>query len=245
MLHSRLFYVYGIIFISMDKFQAQSEKDRRLLLHTADDIAAEFQMLRQEIQSLQANFTTELATLKDRGSTYIRWGRTICPGNGTDKVYSGYTAGSPFNVGGGAASFVCLPDDPTWSTYKDGIQNYGGYISGSEYEGSFLPFSQNMVDEDAPCVLCHNSRSVTIMIPGRMNCYPGWSLEYTGYLMTGHYTQGAATDYACVDSNPEAVFHGEANMNGKLLYMTEVNCGSLPCQEYPNGRELACVVCSK
>ncbi|KAL4225270.1 hypothetical protein ACF0H5_015958 [Mactra antiquata] len=161
--------------------------------------------------------------------------------------FIGFTAGSPFNINGGAASYVCLPDDPTWARYLDGIQGYGGYTSGTEYEthGNVHPFPHNMIEEDAPCVLCHTSRPVTIMIPGRTSCYPGWTIEYTGYLMTGHHTQRAATDYACVDSNPEAVYHGEADLDGKLFYLTEVKYGSLQCQEYPNGREIACVVCSK
>ncbi|KAL4225268.1 hypothetical protein ACF0H5_015956 [Mactra antiquata] len=135
----------------------------------------------------------------------------LCIGN-----RSRFTAESPYNINGGAASYVCLPDDPTWATYKEGIQDYGAYISGTE--------------------------SVTIMIPRRTKCYPSLTLEYTGYLMTGHHSEGAATDYACVDSNPEAVYHGEANLDGKVLYFTEVKCGSLPCQEYPDGREIACVV---
>lgn len=28
------------------------------------------------------------------GATYVRWGRTTCPGNGSELVYEGYTAGS-------------------------------------------------------------------------------------------------------------------------------------------------------
>jgi hypothetical protein len=102
-----------------------------------------------------------------------------------------------------------------------------------------------MQDQDAPCVVCRSPRPTSIMIPGKTDCYSGWSLEYTGYLMSGHYTHKGATDYACVDANPDAVLHGERDQDGKLFYFVEVKCGSLPCQEYPQGRELACVVCSK
>jgi hypothetical protein len=162
-------------------------------------------------------------------------------------LFKGFTSGSPHEVQGGAASFLCLPQNPTWAKYVDGIQNFGGYVSGTEYEiyDAFKPFPRSMQDQDAPCAVCRSSRPTTITIPGRTNCDDGWTMEYTGYLMTGHKTQTAATDYACVDSDPEGVYHGGANLNGKLFYYTEVKCGSLPCQEYPDGRELACVVCSK
>ncbi|XP_053383690.1 uncharacterized protein LOC128549930 [Mercenaria mercenaria] len=159
-----------------------------------------------------------------------------------------FTSGSPYDKEGGAAKYICLPKTPTWAKYVDGIQNIGGYMTGTEfdiYPNVFNPFPRNMQDQDAPCVLCRSPRPTTVMVPGRTNCYPGWTMEYTGYLMTDHVNHNSASDYACVDVNPEAVYHGEANQNGKLFYFTEVKCGSLPCQEYPNGRELACVVCSK
>ena len=118
---------------------------------------------------------------------------------------------------------------------------------GGEYqihESIFTPFKQRMVDNDVPCVVCHSPRTSVIMIPGSTACNSGWSLEYTGYLMTNHANYQGGTDYACVDKDPEAVLHGEADLNGKLFYFTEVKCGSLPCQTYPDGRELACAVCS-
>lgn len=37
---------------------------KRLILHSGDDIALEFQKLRQEIDGLKANFTHEIQTLK-------------------------------------------------------------------------------------------------------------------------------------------------------------------------------------
>lgn len=55
----------------------------------------------------------------------------------------------------------------------------------------------------------------------------------------------AAGEYICVDANPEAIPHGSENKNGNVLYLVEAVCGSLPCLPYVNGRELACVVCSK
>ncbi|XP_045176899.2 short-chain collagen C4-like [Mercenaria mercenaria] len=230
----------------------------------SDDIFAEFQKVRQEIQALKSEKDQDIQVLKTEnailtstknqltkgsGSVYTRWGRTSCDGNGTEKVYSGYTSGNPYELAGGAASYLCLPEKPTWAKYVDDLQNEGAYISGTEYQSNYFhefdPFPQSMLDQDAPCAVCRSPRTTSIMIPGKTDCYTGWTIEYTGYLMSGYHRHQAATDYACVDIRPEATFHGEANQDGKLLFFVEVKCGSLPCQEYPNDRELACVVCSK
>ncbi|XP_053384595.1 uncharacterized protein LOC128550163 [Mercenaria mercenaria] len=226
------------------------EEEKRLILHSGDDIAQEFQKLRQELQSLQMNHTreiqllmtnytqeveslkknytqtieslkrnhtqeiqalmstqtaeidsvkatqkreiqalndtqsqkikslkNELTTLKqDQGSTYIRWGKTTCGGNGTHIVYTGFTSGSPYDKEGGAAKYICLPKNPTRAKYVDGIQNIGGYMTGTEFDiylNIFNPFPRNMQDQDAPCVLCRSPKPTTVMVPGRTNCYPG------------------------------------------------------------------------
>ncbi|XP_045174681.2 uncharacterized protein LOC123535975 [Mercenaria mercenaria] len=227
-------YVSIIIFVGV----VCGDREKRLVLHSSDDIYNEIQGLKHEIN-----------TLKDRGSIYTRWGRKSCGTSDTETVYSGYAAGQPYNITAGPASFLCLPEHPTWAKYNDGIQDLGARVAGTEYEiyhaNLFNPFPQPMQDLDAPCAVCRSPRTTSLMIPGRTDCYSGWTLEYTGYLMSGHKGHIAATDYACVDVNPEAVFHGEADKNGKLLYFVEITCGSLPCEEYPNGRELACAVCSK
>ncbi|XP_045177044.2 short-chain collagen C4-like [Mercenaria mercenaria] len=227
--------------------------EKRLVLHSSDDVFQELQNIRQEIQALKAEnsqLKTSLSALKrDSGSLYTRWGRTTCGANDTEKVYSGYAAGQQYNLPAGPSNFLCLPENPDWAKYVDGIQNIGGRIYGTEYEmhhpDLFDPFPQPMHDEDVPCAVCRSPRTTTIMMPGKTSCYAGWTFEYTGYIMTGYNQEKASSEYSCIDADPEAVFHGEDNKNGKVLYFTEVECGSLPCQEYPNGRELACVVCSK
>ena len=104
----------------------------------------------------------------------------------------------------------------------------------------------NHYEQDVPCVVCQvNHRSSTIMIPARTACYPGWTLEYWGYLMSGHRDLPASTDYYCVDADQEAVKGRGQNDNGYLLFFVEGRCGSLPCPPYVNGRELTCVVCTK
>ena len=83
------------------------------------------------------------------------------------------------------------------------------------------------------------------MIPGRNQCYKGWTLEYKGYLVAGHHGHAAATEYVCLDDNPDVIPGRHTNQNGALFYMVEGRCGSLICPPYVDGRELTCVVCSK
>ena len=50
--------------------------------------------------------------------------------------------------------------------------------------------------------------------------------------------------FVCLDDDPETIQGGAADKNGALFYLTEARCGSLPCPNYIDGRELTCVVCS-
>ena len=61
-------------------------------------------------------------------STYVRWGRTECPGNRTEMVYRGFAGGARHDKGG-AANYVCLPEEPIWGAYEDTVQD-AGTISG-------------------------------------------------------------------------------------------------------------------
>ncbi len=83
------------------------------------------------------------------------------------------------------------------------------------------------------------------MIPGRRQCYPGWTKEYEGFLMTAHSTAMAQHHYACVYSHPEADEKGYERKGGALFYPVRAICGSLPCPNYVQGWELTCVVCTK
>ena len=85
-------------------------------------------------------------------------------------------------------------------------------------------------------------------ITGNINCHTGWTMEYTGYLFAGSHYHAKSTDYTCIDSDPGFVEGKTGNQNGRLLYPVEANCGSdhgLQCPPYKDGRELACVVCTK
>ena len=110
-----------------------------------------------------------------------------CPDNGTELVYDGYVGGSPYTDTGSAVNYVCLPKDPTWSHYKDGLDSGGPQIYGSEYQiggGKDREFfNKDLYNQDVPCAVCRTKRSSVLMIPARNQCYDGWTMEYKGYLV--------------------------------------------------------------
>ncbi|XP_045157209.1 short-chain collagen C4-like [Mercenaria mercenaria] len=232
-----------LVFIAVLQLVSSKEAtSKRLLLHSEDDIS-------QRLIKLE----TELETLKNsskhtgNGSTYVRWGRNTCPGD-NELVYHGYTAGKHWNTPGSGTDNLCLPHDPTWGNYVDGNYNrWRSHIFGAEIDivepNHIFPYAVN--EEDMPCAVCKSPRSISLMIPARKECYPGWTMEYWGYLMAGHDNRAGAYDHMCMDTRPEFVPHGGTNDDQHILYLVEAQCGSLPCPPYVQGRELACVVCSK
>ena len=100
---------------------------------------------------------------------------------------------------GGAAEYIGLPRDPIWGQYEDGVQQYSTGIYGTEYQLNKRTLS-NVFEtnirqsyDDAPCAVCRASRSNVVMIPGRNQCYVGWTKEYHGYLAAGNEGNAAAS----------------------------------------------------
>ena len=226
--------------VSAQTIQAQIIKDG------LSNHSSEIQRLNNDISILQKGIK-----LGSSGSTYTRWGRKSCPDvNGTDLVYSGFAAGSYFTESGGAANYICLSPDPDWDHYNDSHDAYGARVYGAEYQSDGIEkldqfLGRNVEDEDVPCSVCRTSRPTVIMIPGKNQCYKGWTLEYHGYLSAGNFNHAAASKFVCLDNRPDVLQGGHPNNNGALFYIAEGRCGSLPCPPYIDGRELTCVVCSK
>jgi hypothetical protein len=130
--------------------------------------------------------------------------------------------------------------------YDDGNQN-GALIYGTEFKTSGYGVAGlvSLDGSDANCVVCEVARPEQLMIPGQTTCPTGWALEYAGYLMSSNYTQNRQ-DWICVDAAAEAA-GSSTSQSGHLLYPTEAECGSLPCQTggYVQDREITCAVCSK
>ena len=56
------------------------------------------------------------------GVTYTRLGSDSCR-SGAELVYEGVVAGSLYNQKGGSSNYLCLPEDPEYSTtFKSGVQ---------------------------------------------------------------------------------------------------------------------------
>ncbi|CAH1250391.1 COL6A5 [Branchiostoma lanceolatum] len=179
------------------------------------------------------------------GAVYVRWGRKTCP-SGATTVYSGVAGGTAYDETGGGTNYQCLPTNPQWGRYQNGVQAYSAYMHGAQYRiGTNVPFGSTLDAHDAPCAVCYvPTRSSMLMIPARNTCPTAWTEEYDGYLMAASYITRDAKEFICVDEQPETVA-GRRGRQGARLYPVEARCGSLPCPSYVEGRELTCVVCTK
>lgn len=176
------------------------------------------------------------------GSTYTRWGRTECPA-GASLVYAGFVAGNHYTHSGSGVNYLCLPPDPIWGSYTEGFQS-ADRVYGAEYHTSGYKDWENLNGHDVPCVICRIPRNNVIMIPGRNQCYKDYILEYSGYLMGGHHSHAGASEYVCVDGEPETTDAGHEIRNEKYMFFVQVACGTLKCPPYSDTRELTCAVCS-
>ena len=183
------------------------------------------------------------------GATYIRWGRTVCPSDqGTQLVYSGRAGGTHYTHKGGAANYLCMPNDPDHLQYQSGIQgNYKNYIAGVEYYFQSLPSLSSVNYHNVPCALCYvPTRSVAVMIPAKTQCPTNWTLEYIGYLMSESYSYNGRAMYECVDRDPESVPRLNSGSNPTAFFqLVEPYCNGLSCPPYEAEKELTCAVCTR
>nr|KAG5694127.1 hypothetical protein BaRGS_005882 [Batillaria attramentaria] len=49
------------------------------------------------------------------------------------------------------------------------------------------------------------------MVPGKNTCWPEWTLEYSGYVMTGYPSGHGASEYICVDKS-RGISHAESHI---------------------------------
>jgi len=189
-------------------------------------------------------------TTSSGGVVYTRWGRTVCPSTpGTQLLYAGRVAGSYYTERGGGANYICLPEQPQYSTYTAGRQSGRAFLYGAEYEtsgGIQTGPLRSVHDHNVPCAICYAStRETVVMIPARLSCPSSWTREYYGYLMASYYGQHR-TMFECVDRNPQSVPGSSANTNGALFYHVEAKCNvGIPCPPYDTQKEVTCVVCTK
>ena len=178
---------------------------------------------------------------RNGGVVYTRWGKSSCPNvTGTTMMYAGRTGGTHYTHKGGAANYLCMPDDPDYLSYTPGVQGWN-YVYGTEYEE---PLS-DVHNHNVPCAVCYASTRVAVtMIPAKTQCPSAWTLEYSGYLMSD-YRNHQRSMYECVDKNPDSVPGSASDTNGALFYHVEASCNGMLCPPYDRQKELTCAVCTK
>ena len=103
-----------------------------------------------------------------------------------------------------------------------------------------------LLNHDVPCAVCRAPKSSVMMIPGSHLCLEGWTQEYSGLLAAGYYGHPAASEFVCLDDQPESMHGGEnGDEEGKYFFFAEAVCGSMRCGPYVAGRELTCAVCTR
>ena len=185
---------------------------------------------------------------RNGGVVYTRWGKSTCPSiSGTTLVYAGRAGGTWYQHKGGAANYLCMPDDPDYLSYTPGVQGHS-YVYGAEYESRSGPL-QTVYEHNVPCAVCYASTRVAVtMIPAKTQCPSNWTLEYSGYLMSGGVAWSDhrhPTMYECVDKNPDSVPGSVSDANGVLFYHVEASCNGMLCPPYDPQKELTCAVCTK
>ena len=180
------------------------------------------------------------------GAIYTRWGKSSCPQiQDTELLYSGIMGGTYYDEIGGGTNYLCMPQDPEYSstlTYRAGSQGHS-YVYGAEYQSPVQGTNQHNV----PCAVCYvSSRPTVVMIPAKASCPPMWTREYYGYMMSasrGHHR----TTFECVAAEQESLPGSHPDTNGALFYHVEAATGEagLPSPPYNGDQELNCVVCTK
>ena len=125
------------------------------------------------------------------GTTYIRWGRTVCPNvTGTELIYTGLTAGSHFTIQGGGANYICTAAGADVEYHPESTTANQGHtaVYSTEYEFKSGQALTDLLNHNAPCAVCEvSSRSKQIMIPGRYTCPDTWTVEYSGWLVAEYH----------------------------------------------------------
>ena len=181
------------------------------------------------------------------GVTYTRWGRTTCPTTqGTQLLYAGRAGGTHYAHKGGAANYLCMPNNPDHLLYQSGV-GAPSQVAGTEYWFKSMPSLSSFNHNNVPCAVCYvATRSVSVMIPAKTQCPTQWTLEYAGYLMTQYYNYNSRTMYECVDKDPESIPGSAGGSDPRaVMEVVEPTCNGLLCPPYDAEKELTCCVCTR
>ena len=178
------------------------------------------------------------------GVVYVRWGSSSCRED-ISRVYTGRMGGSASNNRGGAAEYLCLPENPEYSFQSRFGEQKHSVVYGTEYSDPLVPGRDH---HNAACTVCFTFNSSTVItVPGKTSCPRDWTVEYQGYLMSESITANGRTVYECIDKNMgSAPGSQDSDTLSGHLYHVEANCGvnTCPPSYYDKEKELACTVCS-
>ena len=179
------------------------------------------------------------------GSIYTRWGLTTCTPSSTELVYAGTAAGTPYNHKGGGANLLCLPNNPSYSSYSPGTATrYNARLGPVEVHPRVTIGSLDF-NENIPCAVCRTTRPTTMMLPATIYCPSGWTREYYGYLMTSDEDENRGS-FICLDRFAQEISGSSAHTEvAHDLFHVEAYCDIIPCPPYNDYKELTCAVCSK
>jgi hypothetical protein len=159
-------------------------------------------------------------------------------------VYEGSAAGGNQLHEGAAANTLCLSNKPEWDEYIDGFGG-GTRIYGAEYYAQeTVPKFNALHNHDVPCAVCRIRHGNVMTVPGQNSCHGGYTLQYSGYLMAGLFSDPGTSEYICMDREPEKANSGSGEKPGRKFRLTQGECGVLKCPPYVEGREITCAVCS-
>ena len=171
------------------------------------------------------------------GAVYTRWGRTTCFAvQGTHLLYSGRAGWSPDNHKGGAANYLCLPNDPDHLQYQSEVQGYG-HIGGVQYWCAGFPLFSSLNHHNVPCAVWYvATRSDSVLLTGQWSMWGISRLKiviiFVPHLNVLINILNQFQDY--VYSVPAAYFA-----------LVEPLCNGLSCAPYDDEKELTCVVCTR
>lgn len=115
-------------------------------------------------------------------------------------MYASRAAGCHYSHQGGAANYICLPNNSSYLQYTSGHQLDRDYIYGSEYETCKNGPLSSVHNHNVPCMKKRNIAHDTCM--GHLPS--SWTQEYNGYLMSECHTYHR-TMHIFINKSPETV----------------------------------------
>ena len=126
----------------------------------------------------------------------------------------GFTGGSWYAHPGAAVDPLCLPRDPEWGIYKDGVDGQKAFVYGSEYQTFTSNSMPGVFEHDVPCAVCVvRNRSLLKMFPGKTFFFTKKKFKYEVILNSN-----------CIKQVNKILDMLIMNRSSDYWMMTEVQC---------------------